>query len=253
LISKEPESSPTTELIPVVILAGGYATRLRPLTEHVPKALIDIGGRPFLWHQLQLLKRHGIRRVVLAVGYLGENIREHFGNGSDIGISLQYSFDGPRLLGTGGAIRQALPLLPDRFFVLYGDSYLTCNYRSVESAFLQSGLPGLMTVFRNDGLFDTSNVEFDGSRILRYDKKNRTAAMRYIDYGLGVFHRNVFEKIPADQPCDLADIYQSLVRAGQLAAFEVSERFYEIGSMQGLRELRNLLKGRFQPSPRNDV
>ena len=149
------------ELMPALILAGGYATRLRPLTEHVPKALIDVAGKPFLWHQLQLLKGHGIGRVVLAVGYLGETVREYFGNGAELGISLEYSFDGPSLLGTGGAIKKALPLLPERFFVLYGDSYLTCDYRSVEDAFDQSNLPALMTVYRNDGLFDRSNVEYD--------------------------------------------------------------------------------------------
>src|SRR5436190_8169128 len=148
--------------MPAIILAGGFGTRLGPLTEHIPKALIDVAGRPFLWHQLQLLKRHGIRRVILAVGYLGESIRECFGDGSELGISLEYSFDGPSLLGTGGAIKKALPLLPERFFVLYGDSYLTCNYGSVEEAFIKSNLPALMTVYCNDGLFDSSNVEYDG-------------------------------------------------------------------------------------------
>src|SRR5262249_16886644 len=181
-----------SELMPVVILAGGYATRLRPLTEHVPKALIDVAGHPFLWHQLQLLKSHGVRRVVLAVGFLGESIQAHFGDGSELGISIDYSFDGPRPLGTAGAIRKALPLLPSRFFVLYGDSYLVCDYRAVETAFGRSHLFGMMTVYRNDGSFDTSNVEYDGQRILRYDKANPLPSMRYIDYGLGAFQHTVF-------------------------------------------------------------
>src|SRR5215475_13439504 len=120
------------EVMPALILAGGYATRMRPLTEHTPKALIDVAGRPFLWHQLQLLKRHGIRRVVLAVGYLGERIQQTFGDGATAGVWLEYSYDGPTLLGTAGAIRKALPLLPEQFFVLYGDSYLTCDYQAVE-------------------------------------------------------------------------------------------------------------------------
>ena len=127
--------SQSVELMPAVILAGGLATRLRPLTERIPKALIEVAGHPFLWHQLHLLKRSGIRRVVLLVGHLGESIQQRFQDGAEFGIKIDYSFDGPALLGTAGAIRQALPLLPERFFVLYGDSYLPCDYAAVEKAF----------------------------------------------------------------------------------------------------------------------
>jgi MurNAc alpha-1-phosphate uridylyltransferase len=234
--------SQSVELMPAAILAGGLATRLRPLTQSIPKALIEVAGHPFLWHQLQLLKRSGIRRVVLLVGHLGESIQQCFQDGAELGISIDYCFDGPVLLGTAGAIRQALPLLPERFFVLYGDSYLPCNYAAVEAAFRNSGLPGLMTVYRNEGLYDTSNVEYDGSRILRYDKHNRTPAMHHIDYGLGAFHRSVFEAIPAGQARDLAAVYQDLLDAGSLAAFEVHQRFYEIGSPEGLRDTAEFLK-----------
>ncbi len=228
--------------MPAVILAGGLATRLRPLTEGIPKALIEVAGHPFLWHQLTLLKRRGIRRVVLSVGYLGERIRQTFGNGSALGIMIDYSFDGPKLLGTAGAIRQALPLLPEDFFVLYGDSYLTCDYSAVEAAFRRAGLPGLMTVYHNEGLYDSSNVEYDGRRIVRYDKQNRTPAMRYVDYGLGAFHRSVFAAIPAGEVRDLAKVYKDLLSAGSLAAFEVHERFYEMGSPEGLRDTAKFLK-----------
>src|SRR5712671_3985579 len=138
--------SVSAKLMPAVILAGGLATRLRPLTETIPKALVEVAGHPFLWHQLQLLKRHGIHHVVLAVGYLGEQIQDRYGDGSQLGIRLDYSFDGPVLLGTAGAIRKALKLLPERFFVLYGDSYLTCDYHAVETVFRQSKLPALMSV-----------------------------------------------------------------------------------------------------------
>jgi NDP-sugar pyrophosphorylase family protein len=234
--------SQSVELMPAVILAGGLATRLRPLTEGIPKALIDVAGHPFLWHQLQLLKHRGIRRVVLLVGHLGESIQQRFQDGAELGISIDYCFDGPVLLGTAGAIRQALPLLPERFFVLYGDSYLPCNYAAVEAAFRQSGFPGLMTVYRNEGLYDSSNVEYDGDRILRYDKHNRTPATHHIDYGLGAFHRSVFEAIPAGQARDLAAVYQDLLHAGSLAAFEVHQRFYEIGSPEGLRDTAEFLK-----------
>jgi N-acetyl-alpha-D-muramate 1-phosphate uridylyltransferase len=231
-----------TELMPAVILAGGLATRLRPLTETIPKALIEVAGHPFLWHQIELLKRHGIRRVVLSVGYLGEQIRDLYGDGSTLGVHIEYSFDGPVLLGTAGAIRNAISLLPERFFVLYGDSYLTCDYRSVEDSFRRSGLSGLMTLYCNEGLYDSSNVEYDGTRILRYDKRERTSAMRHIDYGLGAFNRDVFAALPANEQCDLATVYQQLLREGDLAAFEVHERFYEIGSPEGLRDTEAFLK-----------
>ncbi len=231
-------------LFPSVILAGGLATRLRPLTERIPKALIEIAGRPFLSYQLELLKQRGIRRVVLLVGYLGESIRDRFGDGAGLGIKIDYSFDGPALLGTAGAIRQALPLLPENFFVLYGDSYLTCDYAAVQVAFQRSGVPGMMTLYRNDGLYDTSNVEYDGTQILRYDKRNLTPNMHHIDYGLGVFNRSVFAALPASELCDLASVYQTLLSSRQLAAFEVKERFYEIGSPSGLQETAALLEGR---------
>jgi NDP-sugar pyrophosphorylase family protein len=228
--------------MPAVILAGGLATRLRPLTETIPKSLVLLSGHPFLWHQLQLLKRHGIRQVVLAVGYLGEQIQDRYGDGAQLGIRLDYSFDGPELLGTAGAIRKALKLLPERFFVVYGDSYLTCDYSAVEDSFRKSNLPGLMTVYRNDGQYDRSNVVYDGTKILRYDKRDHSPAMRYIDYGLGAFHRSVFADLLADESFDLATVFQRLLHEGNLAAFEVHERFYEIGSPAGMRETEQFLK-----------
>lgn len=232
----------SAELIPAVILAGGLATRLRPMTERTPKALVEVAGRPFLLHQLKLLRQNGIRHVVLLVGYLGELIQERFGDGSELGVSIQYSFDGPVLLGTAGAIRRALPMLPERFFVLYGDSYLPCDYRNVEAAFRLSGLPGMMTVYRNEGRYDVSNVEYDHGRILRYDKQAPTPAMRYVDYGLEVFERSTFAALPQGEILDLETVYRELINSKSLAAFEVHERFYEIGSPEGLRDTTQLLK-----------
>lgn len=228
-------------MLPVAILAGGLATRLRPVTETIPKALIEIAGEPFLAHQLRLLKRNGIDRVVLCVGYRSSQIEDYAGDGSRFGLSISYSSDGPELLGTAGALRKALPLLGERFFTLYGDSYLPCDYAAVEQTFLQSGKKGLMTVFRNEGAWDTSNVEFSEGRILKYDKIHKTPAMQYIDYGLGVFHRAVFDRVPSDKPFDLVVLYQELLQAGELAAFEALERFYEIGSQEGIAELSGLL------------
>ena len=228
-------------MLPVAILAGGLATRLRPATETVPKALVEIKGEPFLAHQLRLLQRSGIRHVVLCIGYRGEQIQEYAGDGRAFGLRIDYSFDGPVLLGTAGAIRRALPHLGESFFVLYGDSYLPCDYGAVEQSFVASRKTGLMTVYANEGRWDTSNIEFSDGRIRAYDKTNRTPSMRYIDYGLGVFRREPFESLPDDRPTDLVAVCQELLRRDQLAAFEIHTRFYEAGSAAGIRELEEFL------------
>ncbi|MGA2179808.1 MAG: nucleotidyltransferase family protein [Verrucomicrobiota bacterium] len=228
--------------IPVAILAGGLATRLRPITEKIPKSLVTVAGKPFLAHQLDLLQSRGLRRAVLCVGYLGEMIQRDFGDGSAFGLRLDYSFDGPKPLGTGGAIKRALPLLGDEFFVLYGDSYLPVEYRPIAEFFRHSGKLGCMTVYRNEGRYDTSNVVFRDGEIAVYDKKNRPPEMRHIDYGLSLFKAAVFNSYSADQPFDLAEVMSKLVRQKQLAGFEVRERFYEMGSPAGLSELETLLK-----------
>jgi NDP-sugar pyrophosphorylase family protein len=227
---------------PVAILAGGIATRLRPMTEKIPKALVQVAGEPFLAHQLRLLHSAGIRRVVICAGYLGEMIEAEFRDGSRFDLRINYSFDGPRLLGTGGALKQALPLLGERFFVLYGDSYLPIDYGRVARAFLESAKPAQMTVFKNDGQWDTSNVWFEEGEIHLYDKTSRTAKMRHIDYGLGVLSGEVLKEWPAAEAFDLASLYQKLVAKNQLAGYEVTERFYEIGSPEGLAELDDLLR-----------
>jgi NDP-sugar pyrophosphorylase family protein len=230
--------------IPVAILAGGLATRLRPVTEKIPKSLVPVAGKPFLAHQLELLHARGIRRAVLCIGYLGEMIQREFGDGRVFGIRLDYSFDGPKLLGTGGAIKRAVPLLGDEFFVLYGDSYLPVEYRPIAEFFRHSGKLGLMTVYRNEGRYDTSNVVFHDGEIAVYDKKNRLPEMRHIDYGLSLFKASVFESYSADQAFDLAEVMGKLVREKQLAGYEIRERFYEIGSPAGLAELELLLQSK---------
>jgi MurNAc alpha-1-phosphate uridylyltransferase len=228
--------------LPVAILAGGLATRLRPITERIPKSLVTIAGEPFLAHQLRLLHQHGLRKIVLCVGHLAEMIEREFRRGEAFGIDLTYSHDGPELIGTGGAIRKALPLLGDAFYVLYGDSYLPMDYRAAAVAWQAGGKPGLMTVFRNEGAWDTSNVEFADGQILRYDKEHRTPAMRHIDYGLSLFRRDVFEKHAVGERFDLSTLQRDLTCHGELAGYEVAERFYEIGSPAGLAELDALLR-----------
>lgn len=227
--------------IPVAILAGGLATRLRPITEKIPKVLVPIAGKPFLAHQLELLRQQGITRVVLCLGYLGEMVQREFGDGSAHGVQLDYSFDGPVLLGTGGALKRALPKLGEQFFVLYGDSYLPIPFAPIADFFERSGKLGLMTVYRNEGKYDTSNVVFGDGEIKVYDKKQRLPEMHHIDYGLSLFRREVFEHYPADKPFDLAEVMRDLVARKQLAGYEVKERFYEIGSHAGLEELNALL------------
>ena len=227
--------------VPVAILAGGLATRLRPLTTQIPKSLLPVAGRPFLAHQLELLRRQGLRRVILCVGYLGEQIQEQFGDGRDHGIQIEYSFDGPVLLGTGGAIKRALRRLGDSFFVLYGDSYLPTPWRPVWETFQESGRAGLMVVYHNQGRYDTSNVWYEQGQIKVYDKQNRLPQMQHIDYGLSILSASVFPRYPEDSAFDLATVLHDLVKDRQLAGFEVDSRFYEIGSPAGLEELARLL------------
>lgn len=235
--------------IPVAILAGGLATRLRPLTETVPKVLLPVAGRPFLAHQIEMLRQQGIRRVVLCVGYLGEMVQEQFGDGREWGMQIDYSFDGPVLLGTGGALRRALPLLSDPFFVLYGDSYLPIPYGPVAEFFARSGRLGLMTVFRNEGHYDTSNVVFRDGEIAVYDKRLRLTGMKHIDYGLSLFRPEAFAGRTEDRAFDLAEVMQNLLARGQLAGFEVHHRFYEIGSPEGLAELEAFLAPKSAKTP----
>jgi len=230
--------------MPVAVLAGGLATRLRPITERIPKALVDVAGRPFAEHQIELLRRHEISEIVFLVGHLGEMVQDALGDGSRFGVRLRYVFDGPRALGTGGAIRRALPELADPFFVLYGDSYLECDYAAVERAFLAGTAGGLMTVCENDDRWDRSNVRFVDGRIEAYDKTGATPGMRHIDYGLGAFRKKAFANRGEDEAFDLAALYRDLLASGELMAFEVPGRFYEIGSPAGLEETRALLSAR---------
>lgn len=231
-----------TDMPPVAILAGGLATRLLPLTGKIPKSMLDVAGEPFIAHQLRLLRREGVTRVVLCIGYLADQIEAYIGDGSRFGLHVDYKVDGVRLLGTGGALRAALDLLGAEFLVMYGDSWLDIAYAPVVEAFRASGAPALMTVFRNEGRWDRSNVWFQEDRIKIYDKRERLPQMHHIDWGLGAIRAQALVSRPADEPFDLADLYSELSRAGQLAGYEVKARFYEIGSVDGLRETDALLR-----------
>ena len=227
---------------PVTILAGGLATRLRLATDKIPKALLSVAGEPFLIHQLRLLHSEGFRKIVLCVGYLGEMVEGKIGDGKRLGLQIDYSFDWPTLLGTGGAVKHAISRLGEEFLVIYGDSYMPVDYAAIVEAFVLNEKPALMTVFENEGRWDASNVWFEAGEIHRYDKKVRTPQMRHIDYGISILTAEVFANFADNVPFDVADLYSRLVSEKQMAAYEVKQRFYEIGSAQGLAELDALLR-----------
>ena len=224
------------------VLAGGLATRMRPLTETIPKSMLLVAGEPFVAHQLRQLAGQGIREIVMCIGYLGEKVKEFVGDGSDFGCQVEYAFDGDKLKGTGGAIKAALPLLGDPFFVTYGDSYLPTSFTRVNDFFNTQGTLGVMTVFKNENKWDASNVDFQGHRVVHYDKRTPTSTMKYIDYGLSILRSESFDPWRTEETFDLASVYESLVNKGEMAGFEVGERFYEIGSQKGLNETSDFLR-----------
>lgn len=231
---------------PVALLAGGLATRLLPLTAKVPKSLLQVAGEPFICHQLRMLRRNGITRVVLCLGHMADQIQSLVGTGEQFDLHLDYSIDGPSPLGTGGALRAALDLLGDEFFVMYGDSWLDIQYEKIVKSFHNSHFPALMTIFRNEGKWDRSNVWFEDGRIRLYDKRTHQHEMHYIDWGLAILRAEVIADWPADKTFDLADVYSALSLNGQLMGFEVDQRFYEIGSVKGLEETDRLLRQQIQ-------
>jgi NDP-sugar pyrophosphorylase family protein len=228
-------------MLPVVVLAGGLATRMQSFTGNIPKAMIDVAGKPFIHWQLLMLKNQGINNVILCIGHLGEMIEKYAGNGAAFGLNLTYSYDGDKLLGTGGAIKKIEEYLPEAFFILYGDSYLDIPYAPVEKAFRASGKTGLMTVYENKDMYDVSNVIFQDGELVSYCKRNKTDLMHHIDYGLGILCKDAFVDFPKYEFLDLADVYEKLANEKQLAGYEVFTRFHEIGSPEGLQELREKL------------
>jgi MurNAc alpha-1-phosphate uridylyltransferase len=221
-----------------VILAGGLATRLRPITEKIPKALIKINGIPFIDYQLNYLKKQGITNVVVCTGFLAEQIVDYVGNGSRYGLKVVYSNDGEKLLGTGGAIKNAASFLDEDFFVLYGDSFLPIEFNPIYNKFKHNKPPALMTILENNNQWDKGNVIFNGKQIRLYDKKNFSDKMNYIDYGLSICKKEIFTKMTYNL-FDLAEIFTTLSKLNQLDFYEVNQRFYEIGSLQGIEDFSN--------------
>ena len=228
-------------MFPVVILSGGFATRLYPITKNIPKSLISIAGKAFVIHQLEYLRKQGIKKIVFCLNHLGKMIENKIGDGKNFSMEITYSYDGLVPLGTGGAIVKALPFLGDNFFILYGDCYLPLNFKKVEKVYKSIKQKALMTVFKNDNEFDKSNAMFLNQKLIKYNKKNPTDKMNYIDYGLSVVSASIFKKYANYLTFDLAEVYEDLSLKKNLAGLEVYDRFYEIGSHIGLKETESYL------------
>jgi len=225
----------------IVVLAGGRGTRLRPLTEELPKSMIPVKGKPFLQYQIELFKRSGITNIVLCVGYLAEKIMECFGDGSAFGVKIRYSVEGNRLLGTAGALKRAEPLLDAVFFLTYGDAYLVLDYADVIACFQRSDKLGMMVVYKNLNRYDRSNVVLKDGCVKVYDKRRQTPDMVYIDYGVSILRREALGLIPSNVVMDLQEFYRVLIEQGKLIAYETYKRFHEVGSFKGLEEFKRLV------------
>ncbi len=242
------EILPEPEKIQVVVLMGGLGSRLGEQTKGCPKPLVDVGGRPFFDYQLDLLKGYGFRDFLFLVGHRAEMIEAHYGDGSQYGVRISYSYDGERLLGTGGAVCKAYGMLREDFLLLYGDSFMDIDYKETIYRYFKgklSGCPALMTVLENRNRLDKSNVVMKEGKIILYDKRNRNGEMQYIDYGVGMFEKTLFQSVDADLPFDIGDIQKQLSIEGKLAAHEVVNRFYEIGSPKSLEGFRRYTEKRF--------
>ncbi|MFC1928308.1 nucleotidyltransferase family protein [Chloroflexota bacterium] len=227
----------------VAILTGGLATRLGDLAKDRPKSMVKVQERPFLQYQLELLKGGGITNVVLCIGYLGEQIKSEFGDGKKLGINIEYSFE-DKPLGTAGALKKARELLNDTFFTMYGDSYVFLDFNQIMCYFKSKNKLAIMTVYKNYDRYDRSNTAIKDNLVVKYSKKDRTRDMVHIDYGVSILRKETLEIIPEDQFYSLEELFPSLIERRELLGYEVNDRFYEIGSPQGLKEFDNYIKNR---------
>ncbi len=226
----------------VAILAGGLATRLGGLAKNWPKSMLQIQGKPFLEYQLEFLKRGEIEDIVLCVGHMGEQIEQYFGDGRKYGVKIRYSRE-DKPLGTAGALKRAEKLLDDPFFTMFGDSFINLDFGRVMAHFNSQNKPALMTVYKNHDRYGRSNTEIEGTLVKKFSKKEKTADMVYIEYGVDLFRKEALDMIPENESYSLDDLFPRLIGREELLAFEVNDRFYEIGSLQGLREFERFIKG----------
>jgi NDP-sugar pyrophosphorylase family protein len=224
-----------------VILAGGPGTRLRPMTEAIPKPMVPVNGKPFLEYEIGLLQESGIGEFVLCIGYLGETIQNYFGNGHRLGVRIRYSYDGPKLLGPVGALKQSESLLEESFFVTYGDAYLRAPYRRIMDSLLASKKLGLMTVYQNNNRYGKSDVVVEGGYVVRFDKKNQKEEMNWINFGVSALTKPALELIPSSEEYCEEEFYRKLIERKELLAFPVTNRFYEIGNPTALMEFEKFI------------
>lgn len=232
-------------MYPIILLAGGLATRLRPITEKIPKSLIEINGLPFVYHQLDLLEKKGFKKIHFCLGFLGEQVEDAVRKSQYFNrLNISFSYDGEKLLGTGGTIRKIIDQLPSYFFVTYGDSYLDIDYFNIQQLFelKNKNYNSLMTVYKNKDLFDTSNVIFENNSIELYSKSRKDLKMSHIDYGVGILSNKSMDIYDKNIIFDLAELFENLSLKKELYGYEVFQRFYEIGSLQGIEDLSNYLK-----------
>ena len=234
--------APPGRALQVVILAGGLGTRLRPLTERMPKCMVPVNGKPFIEYQLELLGGRGVRDIVLCAGYLGEAILQYFGSGHRLGVRITYSWERDGLLGTAGALRNAKPLLAPEFFVTYGDTHLLLDYREIMRRFRETDALAMMVVNRNHDRLERSNVVVCDGRVVAYDKKTRLPGMVFINEGLSVLRRRALRLIPEGVSVSEDELYGALIAQGELLVYETDQRFYEIGSPPGLEEFQRLIE-----------
>jgi NDP-sugar pyrophosphorylase family protein len=231
--------------VQAVVLAGGLATRMRPRTLTVPKSMLPVAGRPFVDWQLERLAAAGFTEVVMCIAHLGEQIEEHVGKGEQFGLRVAWSSDGGKLLGTAGAIRRASALLAPTFLVTYGDSYLPFDYAAPVRILQENDdCDGVMSVYKNDGKWDASNVVTDGAWVLRYEKGSKDPAFNHIDYGAIALRRSILAALPDGETCGLDAVGRDLARQSRLRACVARERFFEIGSPEGLGDLERHLSTR---------
>jgi len=233
--------------VQVVVLMGGLGTRLKEFTKECPKPLVEVNNRPFFDYSLDLLMKAGFRKYLFLIGYKADMIEEYYGNGSDKGISIQYCYDGEKLLGTGGAVRRAYDYLEDDFLLMYGDSFMDIDYEETVYRYYEGKLHrrrALMTVLHNNNMFDKSNVVMKEGKIALYDKHNPTPEMNYIDYGVCMYEKSLFAEYEPEYKFDIAEIQNRLSLSGEITAHEVTKRFYEIGSPESLKEFTEYIKYR---------
>jgi len=228
-----------------VIFCGGLATRLRPLAEKIPKSMIEINGKPFLEYQIGILRKNDIKNILLCIGFLGEQIKEYFGDGKKFGVDIKYSEEKKKLLGTGGALKNAEPILKEKFFTMYGDSFLLLDFKDAHRYFDNLNKMGLMVVYKNYNRLDYSNIKVRGKYITNYYTDKNKRRLVYIDYGLSIFRKSVLDLIPSNKKESLNKIFIKLIKQKELLAYRTNQRFYEIGSRKGLEELNKLMSKGF--------